>query len=788
MRNPLGPYFLLALLGLVFFAPLVLHPTETLYSDNSDLLALHLPLKRFLVRSWQETGQVPLWNPYSFAGMPFVHDVQVAAFYPAHFPLYLLPEEWLGAAMSWLVVLHVIAAGWCMYVYARWQGLGTSGALVAGIGYMFAGKWLLHMLAAGHYIIVPLAWLPLVVLWLEQSLRYGSLIRATWAGAAFALIILGTHPQVTSYAGLFVALWSLGPALERTALSQSYWRQKGRGLCWWLGYGAWLLLTAVALSAVQLLPALEAAPLSTRGAVGVVNYHLGDTVSSLCGVTGPALTGPGWEYRGGLGVVWLAAAVLAPCLCNGRVRFQAGMCLVLLFLALGGVSWFEQLFGFHLFRLPSRVFFVLALPVALLAGVTTQKLFAGTAQAPRRRRAVVLVVGALVLLMVAVDAALSRQRGWILKWHVYWLTLPLTLGLAIWLVGEPMDGAHRWRRPVWVALLLADLWLLAWPSLAVRPLDHLYAPSACIRDLEAACEHAEGDVQRRSRVLDFDLRDHAGDTPLGPALPVLYRIEPVRGYNSFDVHRYKEFVQFIANEDDPVRPREGIANFAVRNPTLLDLLGAEFLVQPSSQPLGKRWQEIGTDADPAAYCFMAGGVRQLPSYSVYRNRLALPRAFVVPHAAALPDRPHVLEALKATDFRQTVLLEEFTPETGSDPITARPFRPAAIMEYTPNRVLIDVADDAPGWLVLTDIWYPGWSCSVDDEEQPVQRANFLFRAVRVPAGAHRVVFTFAPHSYQSGKLISSAALVVLALLSLLAAVRWWRGRRTETTATSPSPC
>src|SRR5207253_11065887 len=123
-------------------------------SDHSDLLAMHLPLKRFLVRSWQETGELPLWNPYSFAGMPFVHDVQVAAFYPLHFPLYFLPEERVGAAMSWLVVLHVMIAGWCMYAYARSRRLEGLAALVAAAGYMFGGKWLLHILAGGHYIMI----------------------------------------------------------------------------------------------------------------------------------------------------------------------------------------------------------------------------------------------------------------------------------------------------------------------------------------------------------------------------------------------------------------------------------------------------------------------------------------------------------------------------------------------------------------------------------------------------------------------------------------------------------
>src|SRR5438132_11379527 len=127
-------------LALAFFANLVLHPTAVLYSEHSDLLAMHLPLKRFVVRSWQETGEVPLWCPYSFGGMPLIHDVQVAAFYPGHWPLYLLPEEWLGAAMSWLVVAHVISAGCCMYGYGQSQGLDRAAVLVVTVGCMIAGN------------------------------------------------------------------------------------------------------------------------------------------------------------------------------------------------------------------------------------------------------------------------------------------------------------------------------------------------------------------------------------------------------------------------------------------------------------------------------------------------------------------------------------------------------------------------------------------------------------------------------------------------------------------------
>src|SRR5207247_11450386 len=123
VRVHLRSLLLLLALDLVFFHALVLHPTHILYSDHSDLIAEHIPAKRFLVRSFQETGELPLWCPHMFAGSPFVHDIQVAMFYPPHLALLLLPEETVGPALSWLVVLHVLLAGWLMYGYACYRGL-----------------------------------------------------------------------------------------------------------------------------------------------------------------------------------------------------------------------------------------------------------------------------------------------------------------------------------------------------------------------------------------------------------------------------------------------------------------------------------------------------------------------------------------------------------------------------------------------------------------------------------------------------------------------------------------
>jgi hypothetical protein len=116
-----------------------------------------------------------------------------------------------------------------------------------------------------------------------------------------------------------------------------------------------------------------------------------------------------------------------------------------------------------------------------------------------------------------------------------------------------------------------------------------------------------------------------------------------------------------------------------------------------------------------------------------------------------------LPALKRCDFSRTVLITstgELPQAAGDRAGTAR------ITAYGPNRVSVEV-DGAGGWLVLSDVWFPGWICRVDGSEVAVYRANHAFRAVPVPAGSKSVEFTFSPRSYRIGWWISASTLAVL---------------------------
>jgi uncharacterized membrane protein YfhO len=97
-----------------------------------------------------------------------------------------------------------------------------------------------------------------------------------------------------------------------------------------------------------------------------------------------------------------------------------------------------------------------------------------------------------------------------------------------------------------------------------------------------------------------------------------------------------------------------------------------------------------------------------------------------------------------------------------------------IRDYRPNRVVVDVDEGPADFLILTDVWYPGWICTVDGVGRPVHRANFLFRAVELPPGRHEVVFTFAPASYRQGRLVSAVVLALVGVVLVLGpAWRWW---------------
>ena len=110
---------------------------------------------------------------------------------------------------------------------------------------------------------------------------------------------------------------------------------------------------------------------------------------------------------------------------------------------------------------------------------------------------------------------------------------------------------------------------------------------------------------------------------------------------------------------------------------------------------------------------------------------------------------------------------------------AQPEAPVSVEleRFRPNEILYRVRTDRPRLLVLGEIYYPaGWTATLGGETPvPILRADYLLRAVPVPAGEHLLALTFAPESHMVGRWIAAGtSLGVYAVLLLLLALSWYR--------------
>jgi hypothetical protein len=88
-----------------------------------------------------------------------------------------------------------------------------------------------------------------------------------------------------------------------------------------------------------------------------------------------------------------------------------------------------------------------------------------------------------------------------------------------------------------------------------------------------------------------------------------------------------------------------------------------------------------------------------------------------------------------------------------------------ITRDAPGQVDLSTSGQSAGWLMLADSWYPGWAASIDGQPVTLYRGDYLFRAVRLPPGEHRVSFVYRPFSFFAGLGITGlTGLVILGLL------------------------
>ena len=170
------------------------------------------------------------------------------------------------------------------------------------------------------------------------------------------------------------------------------------------------------------------------------------------------------------------------------------------------------------------------------------------------------------------------------------------------------------------------------------------------------------------------------------------------------------------------------------------------------------------------------------SMGVWVNSRAQPRAYLVSAARTVGSAEAAWEAVAALSFnpRRTVVLEgvdsRFRGNDGGRADGQDTPGSARLTSDGPQRIAIAVEAATDSWLVLADAWFPGWTATLDGVPVPVLRANYLVRAVSVPAGRHEVVFSYDPPGYATGRTVSGSAWAVLGMAIALAGLLGWQQR------------
>ncbi|MFN8489188.1 MAG: hypothetical protein U0350_16495 [Caldilineaceae bacterium] len=768
-----------ALLTILFYAPLLLGLRTF---PDGDFTHHFLPFSLFQQQALL-ARQLPLWDPYTYSGHPFLADTQAAVFYPLSNLVLGLTLPWTSPAarLYFLQVeaaLHVALAGFFVYLLVRDLTGNRSASFLAGCCFAFSG-YLTSYPPLQLAVLRTAIWLPLILWLLWLGFQKPSYWR-WWIGVALAYTcaFLAGHPQTFLHLSYTVAAWVIFLLIQ--ALRQGRKAELGHFIMGLLAFG----LLALGLSAAQLWPSWEFAQLSVRANVDYAfvsdGFPLHDTWQLILpgvltqfsplyiGVIGLGLAlvnvggrGQGARGRGQRAEVrgqksedrgqrteeirhsplatrlfFLALVILALLLSYGRHAF-----LYPLFYALAP--------GWKLFRGQERAAFLVALGLSVLAGY-------GVALLPtlswRARGRVAILYAVLVAAAVYAFGLLWQFVGHSAIGQGAYLVIALvTLLLAMALV-----VALRWQgwsqRRLWLIIGLAVLNLF-WANFTTN-LDQ-FGPAR--KTILAPEMEAVQQAVANTATANLGL--------------------PGRVYNEFRIY-----------EDYGVRQQ--IEDVWGSSPLRL----ARYAKLFDNFPLDRMWQLTGVNYVLTWRRELFGPSTLLAQFpqtkdTTYLHRLpaANLRAWFVQRIQPAPD-DFSLKLLADHNFvlTKTALIAE---GIDNDVILDLPasHNNIKLTRLAADQLHVDVDSEKGGFLTLSENWMPGWQvrnveCGMRNAEckrlpifslKPftIYRTDLTFLGVPVPAGQTSFDLVYWPNSVRYGLWISGLTTVLLVVACL------WRTAR-----------
>ena len=710
-------------------------------------------------------GQFWLWDPWNQGGLPACAYAEIGGFSPVTVMAALLTGPTLhGFVIYWLSIW--LLGGFGMAILARHLGAPFWGGLVVALGFLFSGFFTGH--AEHTSWVYSFAMLPWIIWRLDAAMIRRKARPAIEAGAIWGLSAMAGYPGVVLTTGMVAGLWALGRTLfpeEQSCAEGGPLPQPLQGVWPRLRHAAICLFLVCCTGMVVMSPTYvtlmtEMRGYSDRAAVldrGTVTSDNALHPRALLSFSTPYVPvwstlnggGPRWWYTDpsstsiycGICVAWLALLALVAAPRSGWRWWLAGIGLLGVGLALGRAlplrGWFYDWFP------PSRYFrhaaifqdmsIFAACTLAAIASADLARRWRGPAS-PRSFRATIsllapaiaaFIVGAAALVayrsMVAFVIALGPSGQWG-PWQSQADRLAYYGWGALALVGALATFAARFRaaRPVFVAAVCA---------LACGDAVHTNDIQRMTLQYDNPEVTAAWEKMVREYSTSLDLAATAGlDRKLGLTIP------PVTGIKSV-VTKTAAFAPFTSMAND----------------LHLEWAARPYLYQAAIGP-ERIWFSRQAVVGPATH-------ETFHFFDLRANLLGVPPMVIHP--------PEELTSPRPPADRQAV--ERLGREILCLPAPTR--IAVRLDEYRPTTLAFHVDCPSEGWLMVTDRWAPGWRATINDRPAAIYGGMFIFRAIKVPAGASEIRFTYHPFGFPWLMALSYGTLALAAAASLASALR-----------------
>lgn len=767
---------LLLAITLIFFWQMTLEPTNLFTSG--DLLSDSVFSSSFMHETYQKYGERALWNPYIFTGKPHVPHIEYGQYY---FTSLLFLFSYKDYYLNFILIGHMFLAGLFMYLFLRNINLTRTSSTIGAITFML-GRNFLDLFAGDVLPVVAFSYVPLVFLGLEKLIEKRDFKWSIFFAAFVSIQFFAGRVQYFYYTSLALIIY--------TAM-RLYTIRKDNPKAAWTALGHIAISAAIFLGivSIQLLPMIEIAPNTIQNSddqAATYKFSAQESVppKHFITLTIPNFFGkrsdnsywgaPSWMIDMYLGIIPLILAIAAIFLARNKYKWPLiSLAAFSVAFALGEYAPFYRVFyeipGVSMFKVPGRMLMVFTFSMAALSAIGANYIL--TNRINKYFSKILLFTGITGMVATAGLFAFKTKiiaYGNSLFNHYYYSKYAgteLVKRYSFEYFSEKIPVAFNnilFGMLILTTLVLLSyfiIWTLTKKStastmlIAVIILDLLFLTNTYdwdnVREKSyPSLESSDQYFEQWKPITELVHKDTAYLRILGVPQAVLVQSNFYTSAGSDSMPLY--YSNKYSEEANKLKENA---------PFMLGLANVKYVLTQSELPSDYKLVEKGL-----VYSDCRFGANK--SFNLYENKRWMPRAFVVPKART-EELEKQFDTIKNIELnpKNEVLIEETIDKEGG-----QEYKEANIDYYSPNKIKLSVSTEKPGFLVISETYYPGWKAYDNGAETKIYQANYIMRALYLPAGDHNIEFIYDPISYKVGKWITLTTLLILLITILLLAI------------------